>query len=567
MPAFDPVRDAVLNSPIGQTAPILPLPSPSSTLSSPLASPSLGRRATDLSVLLNSSQEPSLRTPPPSRSSTLSHLLHSDDYSNEDKLDTSQPLTRSSVESVSRKSKSMFSSSPSPTRDSPVSRSRPSSSSSSVSVSFPSQYNNSLPRPAHSNPMPPPPPPQSSTIPYSPKIRLTPPTSVLIPLSPAELEVYKDYRYQGRGSAQLSGVGKRKRSASPRGGDSDQRPAKKLHGDVGVVVEHYNSRPDVGVVQRLDSPIIGLKNFNNWVKSVLITRFAHPVLAASRNRSINGNNSYRGRGREGSTGVGKVLDMGCGKGGDMTKWAKAKVKELIGVDIAAVSVDQARSRWESLRGPKYVASFAALDCYTQPLTRAFGPDKLGIDPIYDHHNDSQLNGEPFDVVSMQFCMHYAFETREKAQCMLDNVSRYLRRGGVFIGTIPNAELLLEHLDALPPNSTDLTFGNSVYKITFDEREEKPLYGHKYLFFLRDAVENVPEYVVNWDNFVKMAAEYDLVPVYKEEFHQVFDEHQEHPEFGPLMVRMKVVDSNGESAMDEDQWEAANIYIAFAFEKR
>lgn len=243
MPAFDPVRDAVLNSPIGQTAPMLPLPSPSSTLSSPMASPSLGRRATDLSVLLNShSQEPSLRTPPPLRSSTLSHLLHSDDYFNEDKLDTSQPLTRSRVESipVSRKSKSMFSSSPSPTRESPVSRSRPSSSSSSVSMSFPNQFNNPVARLVHSNPMPPPPPPppQPATIPYNPKVRITPPTSVLIPLSPAELEAYKDYRYQGRGSAQLANVGKRKRSTSPRGGDSDQPPAKRLHGDVGVVMEH-----------------------------------------------------------------------------------------------------------------------------------------------------------------------------------------------------------------------------------------------------------------------------------------------------------------------------------------
>jgi len=34
-----------------------------------------------------------------------------------------------------------------------------------------------------------------------------------------------------------------------------------------------------------------------------------------------------------------------------------------------------------------------------------------------------------------------------------------------------------------------------------------------------------------------------------------------------MSSLKVVDSNGESAMDEDQWEAANIYIGFAFEKR
>jgi hypothetical protein len=95
----------------------------------------------------------------------------------------------------------------------------------------------------------------------------------------------------------------------------------------------------------------------------------------------------------------------------------------------------------------------------------------------------------------------------------------------------------------------------------------------------------------------MASEYGLSPIYKEEFHQVFEEHQEHPEFKPLLERMKVVDSDGASAMDEDQWEAASalllslffclqllgtsnananlfffpsisdIYIAFAFEKR
>jgi SAM-dependent methyltransferase len=96
-------------------------------------------------------------------------------------------------------------------------------------------------------------------------------------------------------------------------------------------------------------------------------------------------------------------------------------------DIASVSVDQARSRWESLRAPRFDASFAALDCYTESLSKAFPPAKLA---------------QPFDVVSMQFCMHYAFENVQKARCMLENVSRWLRPGGVFIGTIPNAEQLL-----------------------------------------------------------------------------------------------------------------------------
>lgn len=48
----------------------------------------------------------------------------------------------------------------------------------------------------------------------------------------------------------------------------------------------------------------------------------------------------------------------------------------------------------------------------------------------------------YDNVSMQFCMHYAFETAPKARMMMENVSRFLRKGGVFIGTIPDSEMLL-----------------------------------------------------------------------------------------------------------------------------
>lgn len=43
---------------------------------------------------------------------------------------------------------------------------------------------------------------------------------------------------------------------------------------------------------------------------------------------------------------------------------------------------------------------------------------------------------------MQFCMHYAFESLQKVRTMLKNVSDYLRPGGIFLGTIPNSDLLL-----------------------------------------------------------------------------------------------------------------------------
>ena len=43
---------------------------------------------------------------------------------------------------------------------------------------------------------------------------------------------------------------------------------------------------------------------------------------------------------------------------------------------------------------------------------------------------------------MQFCMHYAFESEVKTRQMLENVTQFLRPGGVFIGTIPDSNNLL-----------------------------------------------------------------------------------------------------------------------------
>jgi hypothetical protein len=59
--------------------------------------------------------------------------------------------------------------------------------------------------------------------------------------------------------------------------------------------------------------------------------------------------------------------------------------------------------------------------------------------------------------------------------------------------------------------------------------------------------------------IRMASEYKLYPVYKEEFHHVFEENHKHPTFGPLLEKMKVVDGNGESSLDEDQWVAASAF--------
>lgn len=72
-----------------------------------------------------------------------------------------------------------------------------------------------------------------------------------------------------------------------------------------------NARPNINRDARNDSPIIGLKNFNNWTKSVLIAKFGR---------------------REGDVAPKiRVLDLGCGKGGDLQKWLKAGTSDYVGL--------------------------------------------------------------------------------------------------------------------------------------------------------------------------------------------------------------------------------------------
>ncbi|WWC87787.1 uncharacterized protein L201_002679 [Kwoniella dendrophila CBS 6074] len=311
------------------------------------------------------------------------------------------------------------------------------------------------------------------------------------------------------------------------GQDLQRRKVSETHyiGNNAAVADHYNSRPEVGVEGREFSPIIGLKKFNNWIKSVLIGKFAQRQ--------------------------GKVLDIGCGKGGDLNKWKQARIMLYVGLDIAETSVQQAHERYQRMGG-RFDGYFFAYDCYSKPLGDIL-PEQLQQKDLYDN-------------VTMQFCMHYAFESVSKVRMMIENVSRYLRKGGKFIGTIPNAELLLSKLNELPEEDEELKFGNSCYFVQFSERKHKGIYGHQYRFFLMDAVEDVPEYVVDWENFVSLAMEYRLKLVYKKPFHDILQEEKESRDFGPLLGKMGVVNEAGESAMDEDQWEAANLYMGFAFEK-
>lgn len=242
----------------------------------------------------------------------------------------------------------------------------------------------------------------------------------------------------------------------------------------------------------------------------------------------------------------------------MIKWDKAKVGYYVGVDIAEGSIKDCMTRYNG-------------DTDQQRRKKFSFPARLICADCYEARLDEHLYEDaPFDICSCQFALHYSWSTEARARQALANVSALLRPGGVFIGTMPDANVIIKRL-----RETDgMEFGNGVYWISFgEEYAEKKFpasrpFGIKYKFHLEDAVD-CPEWVVPFHLFKLLAEEYDLELVLTKNFHEFVHEYLQKPEFAELMRRLGALGDGrqDQSTLSQDEWEVAYLYLAFVLRKR
>lgn len=335
-----------------------------------------------------------------------------------------------------------------------------------------------------------------------------------------------------------------------------------------IVADHYNKITEDGLDLRNSSRIYHQRNFNNWIKSTIIREFTQKIKARQFDPKIN------------------VLDIGCGKGGDLIKWHKGEINHLVCADIAEVAIEKCKERYQenvvarNPNRPVFSAEFITADC-TQARLR-------------DHYKDGNMM---FDIVSVQFSFHYCFESLRQTETMLQNISENLNEGGYFIATTVDCYELMKRLKS----SSGLSFGNDVYSITFDQKETLPLFGAKYHFHLEGVVD-CPEYLVNFTLLVELAKKYKLKLLYRKKFEDYFKENKGSYEGGQLLTRMTALETyppmHGKSLcgnvetdyvdvekrckelmqQDRDQrlphvgtlsqaeWEVISIYVVIAFTK-
>jgi ubiquinone/menaquinone biosynthesis C-methylase UbiE len=118
-----------------------------------------------------------------------------------------------------------------------------------------------------------------------------------------------------------------------------------------------------------------------------------------------------------------VLDLGCGRGGDLRKWASLRLKSYVGLDASSSSIDEATSRHASLvaQGQSSLkASFHVTDIISEPLP---------------------IPGESVDIVSSMFFLQFSFASRASATLVMGELTRVLKKDGILCCLLPDGDMV------------------------------------------------------------------------------------------------------------------------------
>jgi mRNA (guanine-N7-)-methyltransferase len=266
---------------------------------------------------------------------------------------------------------------------------------------------------------------------------------------------------------------------------------------------HYDTHADPTAARRGQST--KLRRFHNDAKRALLEMFA-------------------------PSGSGRLLDLACGRGGDIHKWIALGLSEVHAVDISAKSIEEARSRYANARTKTSTSG--------QPFTFEVCDVSQGVS-----------FRTPKNVVTCFFAMHYFWKSEEMAHAFMKSAASNLVPGGHFIGIVPSGRSVLDHLQ------TSSVYEDECMRIEACWLGKPACFSSAYKLQIQGTVvedSDVLEYLVFSNVLEKVAGVHGLVPVPLD--HRFF----ESPKIGCLhKLRPPFVDQHAP---------VSKLFSAFAFKK-
>ena len=171
--------------------------------------------------------------------------------------------------------------------------------------------------------------------------------------------------------------------------------------------------------------------FHNWIKSLIIYTHSHFMYQGGKHLS--------------------VLDVGCGRGGDIMKYYYANVEFVVGIDPSKDGITNAFngaiSRYNNFRKGKprfprmdFIQGDGGALLNYEDQFRSLGgisnEDKKLMEKYFSKDSSKRVQ---FDRISAQFSIHYMFASKQSLTNFKQNINDYLKYGGYLIATCFDAE--------------------------------------------------------------------------------------------------------------------------------
>ena len=259
-----------------------------------------------------------------------------------------------------------------------------------------------------------------------------------------------------------------------------------------------------------------MRDFHNvYVKRLLINRFA-----------------------EDNT---KLIDFAVGKGGDFPKWIHSNINFVFGVDLSRDNIenkiDGVCARYLNYR-KKYNKLPEVMFLHGDSSKQLFNGDgyfderSLKIQNALIGKGDKDVVelgkgvfdlygkcSKLFDVSSIQFALHYMFESQETLHNFIKNVCDFTRVGGHFIGTCFNGHRVFDFISQLGENEERSIYKNDTKIFGIKKRfaaQEFPnnasSLGYEILIYQETINQYISEYLVNFKYFIEVMEDYGFVPI-------------------------------------------------------
>lgn len=165
-----------------------------------------------------------------------------------------------------------------------------------------------------------------------------------------------------------------------------------------TIMNPYDLRNFCIKTSRNKAAFYNMRRFHNWIKRILLERY--------------------------SVKTGNLLDLACGKGGDIYKWVDNNIRQVQGYDINPESIDEAQKRFSKVvskpTSKNFDFTFEVRDLSKMPVSTNY----------------------QFDTASCFFAIHYFYKDSDTLKTFVESLKN-VKEGGYFIMTTLSSEKLKE----------------------------------------------------------------------------------------------------------------------------